>query len=170
MKHVSPLLLSGILFAAILPSAHAADTVSAADRAFVAKVSQGGMFEVKLGALAADQGSLQDIKDQGTTEAHDHGLVGDSLKSIASDAGITFPDTLSPQFQKQLDGLKAMSGPAFDNAYLHAMEVIHMKDATAFATEAASGTNPKLRAFARETHRIVERHLGELHGVGPEKN
>ncbi len=50
------------------------------------------------------------------------------------------------------------------------METIHAKDGAAFAQEAKSSTNPKLRAFAAETHRIVERHIGELHAVGPEKN
>jgi putative membrane protein len=63
-------------------------------------VSQGGMFEVKAGQVAADQGSTQDIKDQGTTEAHDHQLVGDKLKSIASQAGMTFPDALNATFQR----------------------------------------------------------------------
>ena len=155
--------------AAALPSAHAADPASAADRSFVAMVSQGGMFEVKAGQAGAEQGSAQDIKDQGSTEAHDHQLVGDKLKAIAAEAGISFPDTLNAQFQKELDDLKALSGPAFDNAYLHEMQDIHAKDGAAFAAEAKGGTNPKLRAFAAETYRIVQRHIGELKAVGPEK-
>ncbi len=162
-------LLAALVACPLLSPGHAADAVSA-DRSFVAMVSQGGMFEVKAGQLGADQGSAQDIKDQGATEAHDHQLVGDKLKSIASDAGITFPDTLNAQFQKELDDLKALSGAAFDNAYLRDMQDIHAKDGAAFAVEAKSGGNPKLRAFAAETHRIVERHIGELHAVGPEKN
>ena len=31
---------------------------------------------------------------------------------------------------------------------------------------AKGGTNPDLKAFAAETHAIVERHLGELHARG----
>ena len=166
MKHTLLPLLAALLS---IPAARAADAVSAADRTFIASVSQGGMFEVRAGQLGAEQGYAQDIKDQGTTEAHDHKLVGDKLKSIASDAGIQVPDGLNAQFQKELDDLKALSGPAFDNAYLRDMEAIHAKDGAAFAKEANSGTNPKLRAFAAETHRIVERHIGELRAVGPEK-
>ena len=151
------------LIAAALPlSAHAADQVSAADRTFIATVSQGGMFEVQVGKLAADQGSTQDIRDQGHTEAHDHTLVGDKLKSIASAAGVTFPDTLNATFQSEYDNLKARTGLDFDAAYLSDMEKIHAKDGAAFATEAKSGSNPDLRAFADETHRIVMRHIGEL--------
>lgn len=169
MNYATTALTATLAVVVGMSAANAADPVSAADRSFVATVSQGGMFEVKLGQLASVQGDAQDIKDQGATEAHDHQLVGDKLKSISSEAGITFPDTLNATLQKQLDDLKALSGKTFDNDYLHAMEVIHAKDGAAFATEAKSGTNQKLKAFAAETHRIVERHIGELRAVGPEK-
>lgn len=163
--HIRNFMLAGALAAGAVSSVHAADSLSAADRALAAKVSQGGMFEVEAGQLASEQGSTQVVKDQGTTEAHDHGLVGDKLKSILSDAGVTEPDTLNTSFQKELDDLKALSGRAFDSAYLRDMEAVHAKDGAAFATEAHSGSNPQLRAFAAETHQIVESHIGELQAV-----
>jgi putative membrane protein len=166
MKHLKIVLMAGLMLLPFAQAAHAADAVSDADRSFIAKVSQGGMFEVQLGQLAASQGSTQDIKDQGASEAHDHQLVGDKLKAIASDAGIQFPDTLNVMFQKKYDDLKALSGPAFDRAYLADMEDIHAKDGAAFAQEAKTGQDPKLKAFAAETYRIVERHIGELKAVG----
>jgi putative membrane protein len=145
-----------------LSTAQAADFLSAGDSKFVAMVSQGGMFEVAAGKVAADQGNTQDIKDQGLTEAHDHKLVGDKLASIASANGVKMADSLNPQFQKELDDLKALSGRAFDRAYLHDMTDIHAKDGAAFAKEATGGSNADLKAFAVETHRIVVRHIGEL--------
>ena len=166
MRH-HPILLAATLLGLGGTAARAADAVSATDRSFVAMVSQGGLFEVKAGQLGAERGAVQDIRDQGNTEAHDHQLVGDKLKSIAGEAGIEIGDTLNAQFQKKLDDLKALSGEAFDAAYLRDMEDIHAKDGAAFAKEAKSGTNPKLKAFAAETHRIVERHVGELKAVGP---
>ena len=140
----------------------AAANVSAQDKAFVAMVSQGGMFEVQAGEAAAEQGNTQDIKDQGATEAHDHRLVGDKLSAIASKIDLSFPTDLNPMFSRELADLKSASGPAFDTLYLQDMIVIHHKDGAAFAKEARGGTNPDLRAFATETHRIVVRHLGEL--------
>jgi putative membrane protein len=154
--------IMGILLATGLGGVAEAGSASSADQIFIAKVSQGGMFEVALGQLAATQGSTQDIRDQGATEAHDHMGVGAKLKSIAGGDGITFPASLNAKFEAELDQAKAVQGTSFDRLYLKDMIVIHNADGAAFAKEAQDGGDPKLRAFAAETHRIVERHLGEL--------
>ena len=154
-------------FAVSTSLASAQDATSAADKAFVAMVSQGGLFETKAGTVASTQGSAQDIKDQGFTEAHDHALVNAKLGTIATAAGLTTSSTLNPMFTKMLNELSAKTGKAFDNAYLTDMATIHAKDGAAFAKEASGGMDPKLRAFAAETHVIVLRHIGEIKAVGP---
>ena len=73
------------------------------------RVSQGGMYEVELGKVAEQQGSAQDIKDQGNTEAHDHELVGNALKEAAGTAGITFPAELNTEFKTRLAKISALS-------------------------------------------------------------
>jgi putative membrane protein len=163
MKTTRLLLLPIGLSLGLSSVALAAGEVSAEDRAFVATVSQGGMFEVEAGKVAEQNGAAQDIKDLGTTEEHDHQLVGAKLKAIATAAGIEMPAELNAMFQKKLDALKALHGAAFDSSWVKEMGEIHDKDGAAFAKEAASGTNGDLKAFAAETHRIVERHLGALH-------
>ena len=156
--------ISGALLvaSAMAPPARAAGPMSDADKAFVGMVSQGGMYEVELGKVAETQGALQDVRDQGNTEAHDHMLVGSKLKGIVTGVGQSFPDALNDEFKARLDKIKALSGEAFDKAYLADMKKIHDADGAAFAKEAKGGTNPDLKAFAAETHRIVERHLGEI--------
>jgi putative membrane protein len=141
------------------------DAVSAADRTFIMKVSQGGMYEVEASKVATDKAHAQDVIDQSITEVHDHQLVGDKLKSIASSLNIDFPSSLNPAFQARLDHLKTLSGTAFDDAYIKEMNDIHAKDVVSFADEAKNGTNSQLRAFAAETVIIVRRHIGALHAV-----
>jgi putative membrane protein len=152
----------GILVLSSVVAVHAADTFSEADKAFVAKVSQGGMYEVELGKLAATKALDQDIKDQGNTEAHDHMLVGDKLKSIVESNGMEFPTQLNAEFQARLNAISSLPANKFESAYIEDMKKIHAADGAAFAKEATSGTNPDLKAFAAETYRIVQRHLGEL--------
>ena len=143
-------------------SARAADPFSDADKAFVAKVSQGGMYEVELGKLAETKAVTQDLKDQANTEDHDHQLVGGKLKAILEKNGMTFPTALNAEFQARLDKMGALSADKFDAAYVEDMQKIHAADGAAFKKEAAEGNNPDLKEFAAETYRIVERHLGEL--------
>jgi putative membrane protein len=155
------------ILAAMTATAAIAATPSSADRAFVAKVSQGGMFEVEAGKLAEGKGSTQDIRDFGTMEVHDHTLVGAKLKSISNSEGLSFASNLNPEFQGKLDHLKSLSGPAFDVAYMDEMATIHAADGAAFAKEAHDGGSPAYQAFGTETHVIVERHLGAIHAAAP---
>jgi putative membrane protein len=157
--------LSAALLLALTGSAalHAADTASAADKAFVAKVSQGGMYEVEASKLAEDKAYAQDVKDLASMEYHDHKLVGAKLINITTSLGIHVDSSLNPQFQKRLDTLKGLSGAAFDQAYLSEMIKVHDIDGGLFAQEAKTGGSSALKAFAAETVKIVDRHIGALH-------
>ena len=140
----------------------AAPQASNQDNTFVAKVSQGGMYEVELGKVAERQGLAQDIKDQGHTEAHDHDLVGKALKDAAGNAGIEFATELNAEFKARLAKISGLSGAQFDKAYIEDMKKIHAADGAAFLKEAKEGSNPALRSFAVSTFDIVQRHIGEL--------
>ena len=141
---------------------NAAEPFSDADKAFVAKVSQGGMYEVELAKVAETKAVTQDLKDQANTESHDHQLVGGKLKAIMEENGMTFPTALNTEFQARLDKMSALPADKFDAAYVADMEKIHDADGAAFKQESTGGTNPDLKKFAAETYRIVQRHLGEL--------
>jgi putative membrane protein len=162
------LLLGMACATAICASAALAATaaLSKGDQAFVAKVSQGGMFEVEASKVGEDSAQAQDVKDMANTEVHDHELVGSKLKSIASANGVDLPSDLNADFSARLTRLKALSGKAFDTAYISEMDRIHALDGAAFAKEATGGQNADLKAFAAETVLIVKRHIGALHGTG----
>ena len=164
LRAVSSIVLLSASFA-IAPAAFAANTLSAGDQAFVAKVSQGGMFEVAASKVAVDKAQAQDIKDMANTEVHDHELVGAKLKKIAGDNGDDFSTDLNAAFTQRVDKLKALSGTAFDAAYTAEMKTIHAADGAAFVKEAKMGQNADLKAFAAETAGIVKMHIGAWHAV-----
>lgn len=151
-----------LLSLSVVTLARAADSFSDTDKTFVGKVSQGGMYEVELGKLATTKAVAQDIKDSAATEVHDHMIVGDKLKSIMEANGMTFPTGLNAEFTARLSKLNNLPADQFDAAYLADMKKIHHADGAAFAKEARNGSNADLKAFAAETYRIVQRHLGEL--------
>jgi putative membrane protein len=122
------------------------------------------MYEVEASRLAERKADAQDVKDQASTEVHDHELVNAKLKRIATAHGITVAPLLNQTFQQRLAKLKNYSGTAFDSAYIADMDQIHDNDEKLFAQEAINGS-AGFRPFAHETDLIVKRHIGSLHGI-----
>lgn len=134
------------------------------DSAFVAKVSQGGAYEVAASQYAETRAQAQDVKDLAVTEVHDHTLVGRRLKEVSAAAGIQIAPALNDEFQQRLAKLKGTPANQFDAAYLADMKSIHDKDEKLFAAEAQNGTGG-FKSFAAETDKIVKRHIGALNAA-----
>jgi len=143
---------------------YALEPASDADKTFVGKVSQGGMYEVEASKVAEERASSPDVKDLSITEVHDHSLVNRELKRIATLKGIPVAATLNTTFQQRLEKLKSVSGPEFEAAYIADMQEIHDKDEKLFAAEATEGSDA-FKTFAHQTDLIVKRHIGALHGL-----
>jgi putative membrane protein len=143
---------------------YALNPASDADKDFVGKVSQGGMYEVDASKLAEQKATAPDTKDLAVTEVHDHTLVNSQLKKIATGAGITVSPALNATFRQRLEKLKVNSGAEFDAAYIADMKEIHDKDEKLFAKEASEGSD-NFKNFAHQTDLIVKRHIGALHGL-----
>ena len=79
--------------------------------------------------------------------------------------GVAFSPQPNAEFAGKLAHLQGLSGTAFDAEYLSEMAALHDADGAAFAKEATAGGSPAYRAFAAETHRIVLRHIGAIHGA-----
>ena len=146
------------------PVLHAIEPASDADKTFVGKVSQGGMYEVEASKVAEQKATGQDVKDIAATEVHDHMLVNMKLKRIATAHNIPVSATLNSMFQERLAKLKGVSGADFDAAYISDMQQIHDMDEKLFAKEAMDGS-ADFKSFAHETDLVVKRHIGALHGT-----
>jgi putative membrane protein len=158
------LAIAVLLIISLVPLIHATQPASDADKAFVGKVSQGGMYEVEASKLAATRASAPDVKDVAATEVHDHDQVNHELKKLAEAADIPVASELNPTFQERLEKLKSVSTDGFDAAYIEDMKQIHDTDEKLFAKEAEEGTGD-FKTFAHQTDQIVKRHIGALHGT-----
>lgn len=139
--------------------AQAQTPISMADTNFILAAAQGGMTEVKLGELAAQQGVRDEVKQFGQMMVKDHSAINEDLKSLAAQKGVTLPDSLDAKHQGMLDKLTALSGPAFDDAYIAAMIKAHKKDAKAFKAEASATQDADIKSFLDKSIPIVEAHL-----------
>ena len=72
-------------------------TLSVADKDFIMKAAQGGMAEVALGTLAAQQGTDAGVKSFGNRMTNDHGKANDELKALATNKGLALPMDLDAE-------------------------------------------------------------------------
>jgi putative membrane protein len=169
MKALAIPFSSSLLALAIAASGNALaqQTASDTDKAFVAKVSHGGRYEVQASKLALQKASTQNVKDAASSEVHDHELVNKKLTTISAAAHISIAPALNPDFTQKLDHLKTLSGEEFDKGYMEEMAAIHDKDEKLFARGAIDGSDD-YKSFAAQTDLIVKRHIGAIHGSEPQ--
>jgi len=120
---------------------------SAADKTFMMNAAKGGMMEVELGKMAAQNAQSADVKKFGNRMATDHSKANNELMALAKEEGVTLPAAKSPGKWKS------------DKDYMDMMVKDHEKDLAEFQKEAQRGTDPDLKAFAAKGVKMVNTHL-----------
>ena len=143
--------------------------LDAADRDFVKKAAQGNLAEVELGKLATEKASSDEVKKFGQRMVDDHSKANDQLKQVASEAGVTVPDKLSPKDQATKDRLSKLSGEQFDAAYMRDMVKDHTKDVAEFRRESQSAKNDEVKNFAAQTLPTLQDHLQQAKSIAPKE-
>jgi putative membrane protein len=129
-----------------------------ADKTFAMHAAQGGLAEVQMGKLAAQNASSPDVKQFGQRMVDDHGKANDELTSWASKNGVTLPTDLDAKHKADHDKLAKLSGAAFDRAYMAAMVADHNKDVADFKHASTTAKNADLKAWAAKTLPTLEEH------------
>ena len=143
---VAALSVAGVALAQDAPAAKSS-SVSVKDKTFMRKAAKGGMMEVAMGNLAAQNGQNDNVKSFGKRMVTDHSKANDELKSIAAQKGVTLPS--------KEPTLKWSS----DKTYVDMMVKDHEKDLSEFQEEAKTGSDPEVKKFAEDTAKMVQEHL-----------
>ncbi len=164
---------ASLAFLIVAPASFASTTTSSkttkssstaraiSDAQFAKEAAQGGLAEVKLGQLAEQKGTSQEVKDFGKKMETDHSKADEQLKTTASNDKITLPTTLDAKDQAAYDRLSKLSGESFDLAYARAMVRDHRADVATFHREAYDGKDASIKGFASQTLPTLEDHLKE---------
>jgi putative membrane protein len=142
-----------------VPLALAQTKLSTADTEFILAAAQGGLTEVKLGELAAQRGTRDDVKAFGQKMVKDHTAINGDLKTLATQKGVTLPDSLDAKHQGMADKMAALTGQEFDDAYIADMTKGHKADAKAFKSESAATQDADIKSFLDKSIPVVEQHL-----------
>ena len=150
----------GLLIA--VPCAKTETKLSTADKDFILAAAQGGMTEVKLGELAAQKGTRDDVKAFGQMMVKDHTAINDDLKALATQKGVTLPDSLDAKHQGMVDKMAALTGSEFDTAYVADMLKDHKMDAKEFKAESAETKDADIKSFVDKSIPVVDEHLKRI--------
>ncbi len=124
-------------------------------------------FEIETSKLAAANASSAAVKKFATQMIAAHSASTAKLKATLAgqSPAITPDDTLNPEQQAALDGLKGQTGAAFDSAYAAAQVDAHTKTLDALKNYSASGDNAALKTFADGLIPTVTSHLNMAKGL-----
>ena len=130
-----------------------ASGMSDADRQFVMQAAKDGMKEVHMGQMAAQQGQSETVKKLGRQIAADHQKANQQLMAIAASKGVK-PDTRVTEHRMSKRDMNN-----FDQAWIGMMINDHQKDIGLYQREAQQGADPELKAFAKKTLPVLQKHL-----------
>ena len=133
--------------------------LSSQDRNFIMDAAMGGLEEVELGRIAAQQGMSAEVKQFGQRMVDDHSQANSELMSLAASKGITLPTELDQKHRSEVTKLSGMSGADFDREYTKMMLSDHRKDVSEFEKQSTRGTDADLKAFATKTLPTLQEHL-----------
>ena len=140
-------------------SAGGAGSMSSGDRTFVTKAAQIGLAEVQTENSPSRRQPPIRRSSTAITWSRTTPKKNDELKQIVSSKQVDMPTAPAAKDQATLKKLQGLSGAAFDRAYLDSQIAGHKEAISAFQTEARSGHDPELKAFATATLPNLQEHL-----------
>jgi putative membrane protein len=132
---------------------------SPTDRLFVKNALQGGIAEVQLGQLTLQKSNNDQVKQFAQKMIDDHTKLGDQMKPVAQQVGVTVPTQPSKKDKQTMAKLQALSGAAYDQAYIKDMVKDHKQDLSEFQLEASSGQDAAVKDAATQGSQVISQHL-----------
>ncbi|HWD71840.1 MAG TPA: DUF4142 domain-containing protein [Actinomycetota bacterium] len=133
--------------------------LSRRDISFLRSASQGNIFEITGGTMAATQSVTPESRALGLKLASDHTAAQVSLAALAARYGVSLPATMSDEQSSELAGVASTTGARFDDEYSELEVQDHTQDIKDFKTEIKKGRNADVRTFAAASLPLLQTHL-----------
>jgi putative membrane protein len=143
---------------------------SAVDSLFVKKALQGGIAEVQLGQLTLQKSNNDQVKQFAQKMIDDHTKLGDQMKPVAQQVGVAVPTEPSKKDKQTMAKLQAVSGSAYDQAYIKDMVKDHKQDLSDFQMEASNGQDPAVKDAATQGSQVISQHLQMAQQLAKDQN
>ena len=151
-------------------AAAGAGELARADRTAIMDMAMANMAEVEMGKMAQSKGTSEQVKSFGQQMIDDHGKALSELQALAQAKGVTLPTELDAKHRRESDRLNAMSGAAFDKAYMDRAGVRDHKTVHGKLTKIeSSAKDPDVKAMATKMKPVVQQHLNSARQMSKSK-
>lgn len=140
------------------------------DNDFMIEAALGGMAEVESGKLASTKAKNAEVKKFAQMMVADHTKANGELKTLADSKGATLPTELDPRHKSPMTELQSLAGEQFDRAYVAAQLAAHEKTVKLFQTQAMSGADAEIKAFATKNLPTLQAHLEMVRNLNNKMN
>ena len=137
---------------AAAPAANATST----DSSFVQTAQQDLLGQYALAAVAKNKAQNPDLKSIASQIASNMGEANNFIKTYASSHGVSVANKPAIRADAQYGAISSLTGKDFDKQYAQDLNVDAQLQVSDFEDEAANGTDPILKAFAKKEAALLK--------------
>jgi predicted outer membrane protein len=135
-------------------------SVSKADEKIIKDMAMANIAEIETGKIAQSKSQNDQVKSFAQQMIDDHSKALSELQTLAQQKGVTLPTEPDSKHKAMATKLQAMSGDAFDKAYMAQAGVSdHKKVHSMLMSDEKRAKDPDVKAAAAKMAPVVEQHL-----------
>jgi len=159
-----------IMFWAAAPLLALASPVFASPSDFLTKAMMGDNSEASLGKLAAKRAATAAVRRYGAMLESDHTKGRREVLPLVKRYHLPTTMAVAPAADAERYKLAKLKGMAFDREFVRYMIWDHKEDISDFRGELKSGDPAELRALARRTLPVLQKHLATAQALQAKQN
>lgn len=127
--------------------------------AFMASAYRAGLAEIQLSQLALQKTGDARVRTFAQRMVDEHTQANTQVAALAQQEGFPLPSGPSAEQQATATELSAFTGTDFDEGYMDANVIAHVKTVRLFRKQAEAGIDPDVKAFASDNAPGLTEHL-----------
>lgn len=135
-------------------------SLSRADRKVLTDMAMVNMAEIEIARTAQNKSQNEQVKNYAQQMIDDHTRALNDVKQLADNRGVKLPSELDRAHKGKAERMMALSGDAFDKAYLSQAGVMeHQKAHDRLSHAEARAKDPEVKALVARALPVVDQHL-----------
>ena len=135
-------------------------TLGKADQKMIKDMAMANLAEIEAGRMAQSKSQSEQVKNFAQQMIDDHTRALTEVQQLAQTKGVALPTELDRTHKRAAEKMAALSGEAFDRAYMKQSGLADHKKTHALLQQAQSrAKDPDVKALAARTAPIVDQHL-----------